>query len=332
MKHISILVPKGHTSLVNIEGSHQVFTEVNNIRAMMGQQPLFKVQLVGLNWNTDQRNGMFTINPDALIQDVKQTDLIIVPAIHGNYKEIAEVNKDFIPWIIQHYAKGAEVASLCIGAFLLAATGLLDGKQCATHWRMADDFRNMYPAVQVIADKITTEEAGIYTSGGAYSYLNLLLYIIEKYAGRDIAVIIAKAFTIDINRQSQSPFIIFEGQKSHDDEQIKKAQEFIEANYQERIKVDELAGRFALGSKTFERRFKKATDNSVIEYVQRVKIEAAKRGFESSRKNINEVMYEVGYTDTKAFRGIFKRITGLTPVEYRNRYNKPQTKSAGQEA
>jgi transcriptional regulator GlxA family with amidase domain len=332
MKHISILVPKGHTSLVNIEGSHQVFTEVNNIRAMMGQQPLFKVQLVGLNWNTDQRNGMFTINPDALIQDVKQTDLIIVPAIHGNYKEIAEVNKDFIPWIIQHYAKGAEVASLCIGAFLLAATGLLDGKQCATHWRMADDFRNMYPAVQVIADKITTEEAGIYTSGGAYSYLNLLLYIIEKYAGRDIAVIIAKAFTIDINRQSQSPFIIFEGQKSHDDEQIKKAQEFIEANYQERIKVDELAGRFALGSKTFERRFKKATDNSVIEYVQRVKIEAAKRGFESSRKNINEVMYEVGYTDTKAFRGIFKRITGLTPVEYRNRYNKPQTKNAGQEA
>jgi transcriptional regulator GlxA family with amidase domain len=332
MKHISILVPKGHTSLVNIEGSHQVFTEVNNIRAMMGQQPLFKVQLVGLNWNTDQRNGMFTINPDALIQDVKQTDLIIVPAIHGNYKEIAEVNKDFIPWIIQHYAKGAEVASLCIGAFLLAATGLLDGKQCATHWRMADDFRNMYPAVQVIADKITTEEAGIYTSGGAYSYLNLLLYIIEKYAGRDIAVIIAKAFTIDINRQSQSPFIIFEGQKSHDDEQIKKAQEFIEANYQERIKVDELAGRFALGSNTIARRIKTPPDNSVIEYVQRVKIEAAKRGFESSRKNINEVMYEVGYTDTKAFRGIFKRITGLTPVEYRNRYNKPQTKSAGQEA
>jgi transcriptional regulator GlxA family with amidase domain len=323
MKHISILIPKGHTSLVNIEGSLQILSEVNSEQRRQGKAPLFTIQLVGIARNTDQRNGMFTINPDVLIQDVKKTDLIIIPSIHGCQSDMVSLNQAFIPWIIQQYAMGAEVASLCIGAFLLAGTGLLDGKQCTTHWTFANEFRRMYPAVHLVNDKITTEEAGIYTSGGAYSYLNLLLYIVEKYAGRDMAIILSKYFSIDIDRESQSSFIIFQGQKAHNDEQIKQAQEFIEANYQERIKVEELADKVALGSKTFERRFKKATDNSVIEYVQRVKVEAAKRGFETSRKNINEVMYEVGYTDTKAFRNIFKRITGLTPVEYRNKYNGP---------
>ncbi|WP_308199153.1 GlxA family transcriptional regulator [Chitinophaga sedimenti] len=199
---------------------------------------------------------------------------------------------------------------------------MLTGKQCATHWKLANEFRAMFPEVNLVDDKIMTAEDGIYTSGGAYSYLNLLMYLIEKYAGREMAILASKAFMIDIDRHSQSPFIMFEGQKLHDDEEVKKAQEFIEKNFEDRITVDQLADMLAIGRRSFERRFKKATCNTVTEYIQRVKIEAAKKSFETSRKNINEIMYDVGYSDVKAFRTTFRKITGLSPLAYRNKYNK----------
>jgi transcriptional regulator GlxA family with amidase domain len=322
MKHISILVPLGHSSLPNIDGTHQMLAEVNKFCERMGREPVFRIQLVGLSRETVQRNGLYTVSPDCLIGDVKKTDLIIVPAMHGDQKKAIELNKDFLPWIIDQYKAGAELASFCIGSFFLAATGLLKGKKCATHWAEANAFRAMFPDVDLVDDKIMTAEDGIYTSGGAYSFLNLLIYLIEKYAGREMAILIAKAFMIDIDRVSQSPFIIFAGQKEHDDEAIKKAQEFIEKNYEEKITIEQLTSMLALSRRNLERRFKKATSNTVTEYMQRVKVEAAKKSFESSRKNINEVMYEVGYSDTKAFRTTFKKITGLSPVEYRRKYNK----------
>jgi len=322
MKHVSILVPYGHTSLSNIEGTHQILSEVNVFLAAMERPPAFKVELVGLEHDTRQRNGLFTVNPDKLIGDVQQTDLIIIPALHGDPQRAMEANKAFLPWIVAHYNEGAEVASFCIGAFFLAATGLLKGKQCATHWRLANDFRMMYPEINVVDEKIMTDEDRIYTSGGAYAYLNLLLYLIEKYVGRELAVLTSKAFMIDINRDSQSPFMIFQGQKGHEDPEIRVAQDYIERNFQERITVDQLAAMLSIGRRSLERRFKKATCNTVTEYIQRVKIEAAKMTLESSRENVNEVMYKVGYNDTKAFRITFKRITGLSPLQYRNRYNK----------
>src|SRR5690554_1268508 len=183
-------------------------------------------------------------------------------------------------------------------------------------------FRHMFPDVKLLPYKIITDEDGIYTSGGAYSSLNLILYLVEKFAGREMAILTAKVFEIEIDRASQSPFMIFNGQKEHEDEPIKRAQEFIENNYQDRITVDQLADKFAMGRRNLERRFKKSTSNTVIEYIQRVKIEAAKRSLETSRENVNEVMYSVGYSDTKAFRTTFKKITGISPLEYRNRYNK----------
>lgn len=322
MKHVSILVPGGHTSLTNIEGTYQILAEVNETQKAMGKAPLFTIQLVGLSREARQRNGLFTISPDLLIEEVKRTDLIIIPALFGDQTSALTRNQALIPWIVEQYKAGAEVASFCIGAFFLAATGLLNGKQCATHWRLANEFRAMFPEVNLVDDKIMTEEDGIYTSGGAYSYLNLLVYLIEKHAGRDVAILIAKAFMIDIDRNSQSPFIIFQGQKAHEDESVKKAQEYIETNFQDRITVDQLADLLALGRRSLERRFKSATANTVVEYIQRVKIEAAKKDLEISRKNVNEVMFDVGYSDSKSFRTVFKKITGLSPIEYRNKYNK----------
>lgn len=321
MKHITILIPKG-AILGSIEGPRQVLNGVNGYYASMGKPPLFKVELVGLSKETPLVNGVYTIKTDRTINEVTKTDLVIIPAVDGEIKKGIEENKDFYPWIVQQYKAGAEVASLCIGAFLLASTGLITGKRCATHWVAANEFRKMFPEIELVAEKIVTDENGIYTSGGAYSYLHLVLYIIEKYAGRSAAVFCAKVFAIDIDRESQSPFMMFTGQKDHDDEPIRKAQDFIEKNFEKKITVEELADKFSLSRRNLERRFKKATSNTIVEYIQRVKIEAAKFNLESSRENVNEVMFKVGYSDTKAFRNTFKKITGLSPLEYRTKYNR----------
>ena len=267
-------------------------------------------------------NGCFTVNTDRLLDSVKKTDLIIIPALSGDMGLALARNKDFIPWIIRQHKNGAEVASLCVGAFLLASTGLLNGKECSTHWLYAGEFRAMFPEVRLTDGSIVTEVEGLYSSGGASSYWNLLLHIIEKYTDRRMAILASKYFAIEIDRKSQSPFIMFNGQKKHEDEPIKQAQEFIEHNLAERISIEELALKFAIGKRHFERRFKKATNNTPAEYIQRVKIEAAKRHLENSRKNVNEVMYEVGYTDNKSFRTVFKKITGLSPIDYKHKYNK----------
>jgi transcriptional regulator GlxA family with amidase domain len=307
---------------VNIEGTHQVLSRVNEHLAKSGKAPIFEIQLVGLQKDTTIKKGLFKIYPDVLIREISHTDLIIIPAVHGDFEKILSANEDMLSWIVTQYKEGASVASLCIGAFLLAQTGLLKGRNCTTHWEFANDFRRMFPNINLLENKIITDEKDIYTSGGAYSWLNLILYLIEKYAGRDMAITCSKGFEIDIHRNNQSPFIIFSGQKDHEDEDIIKVQNFIEANIQSKIPVGELANMLSLGRRNLERRFKKATGNTVMEYVQRVKIEAVKKSLESSRLNVNEAMNRVGYTDAKAFRIIFKKVTGFSPLQYRSRYNR----------
>ena len=321
MKHVSILVPE-RAVLAAIDDPRHVFSQVNSFFESAGKAAVFDIKFVGLKREVRLHDSAFSVHADLLVDEVKKTDLIFVPAFYGDTNEFLETNEPFIPWIVEQYKKGAEVVSLCVGAFMLARTGLLNGKKCSTHWRAADEFRKMFPAVNLVTDKIITEQDGIYTSGGATSYWNLLLYLVEKYADRETAILASKVFAIDIKRDSQSQFIIFKGQRAHGDEGVKKAQKFIENNFREKFTVEELSSRCALSRRSLERRFKKATNNTVSEYIQRVKIEAAKKSFEMSRKNITEVMFDVGYSDTKAFRGIFKKITGMTPLDYRNKYNK----------
>jgi len=321
MKHVSILVPESSV-MQAIADPQYLFTAVNQFLAVSGKKPLFNVQLVGAKKEVKQNDGMFSVHTDKQLKDVVKTDLIFIPALFGDMSTAVAKNQNLVPWILQQYNNGAEVASLCVGAFLLASTGLLNGKKCSTHWGFQNEFKEMFPEVEVVEGSIVTEEKRIYSSGGANSYWNLLLYLVEKYTDRETAILASKYFAIDIDRDSQAAFAMFKGQKEHKDIEIKKAQEYIEVNFQERITIDQLADKFGIGRRSFERRFKKATNNTVIEYTQRIKVEVAKRSFETSRKNISEVMYDVGYTDTKAFRDVFKKITGLTPIEYRNKYNK----------
>ncbi len=196
---------------------------------------------------------------------------------------------------------------MCLGAFLLAETGLLKGKKCSTHWAYLDEFRARYPDIEVVDGAIITEVGNIYSSGGASSLWNLILYLIEKFSDRETAVLISKNFALDIGRSSQAVFTVFKGQKRHADEEIIRVQDYIEKNYTEKMTIDELAAIVNSGRRTFERRFRQATNNTPLEYIQRVRIEAAKRFFEASRKNVSEVMFDVGYSDTRAFRITFKK-------------------------
>ncbi|MRG48591.1 helix-turn-helix domain-containing protein [Chitinophaga sp. SYP-B3965] len=321
MKLISIVVPSGGV-LSNIEFPRQVFTEINDYLAGLGKAPIFKIQFVGVCKSMQLNDGLFTVQTDITIDEARKTDLIIIPAVYGDVHNHVKNNLALIEWMREQYAKGAELASLCVGAFLLAGTGLLTGRKCATHWKAANNFRNMYPDVKLVVDKIITDEAGIYSSGGGISFLNLIVYLVEKYAGKDAAVYCAKFFQVDTDRYNQSPFSIFQGQKDHSDEPVKQAQTYIENNFQQKITVDQLAGIVSVGKRSLERRFKKATANTLNEYTQRVKIEAAKKHLEMSSKKIMDIMYEVGYSDTKTFRTSFKMVTGLLPKEYRNKYNR----------
>ncbi|MGN7786552.1 GlxA family transcriptional regulator [Niabella sp. 22666] len=301
---------------------YRAFKAANDFLIALGKDAIFEVEYAGLTPFVPANDGEYTIKTDLLLRDVPTTDLLIIPPVYGDLIEGIQLNSEAIPYFQQLYEKGCSVASLCLGAFLLAETGLLNGKRCSTHWAYLDEFRTRYPEIEVVDGAIITEVGNIYSSGGASSLWNLVLYLVEKYSDRETAILISKNFALDIDRNSQAVFAIFKGQKTHHDAEIIKVQNYIEKNYTEKIVIDELAAIVNSGRRTFERRFRHATNNTPLEYIQRVRIEAAKRFFEASRKNVSEVMFDVGYTDTKAFRDTFKKITGLTPVDYRNKYAK----------
>jgi transcriptional regulator GlxA family with amidase domain len=329
MKHLTILVPNGQgNNLSSIVGAYKIFTRANDYWSKSpagkktGKKELFSIQLAGTSKKIEYYDGLFSVKPHTTINTISKTNLVIIPSLNHDYQNAVKQNKPIIDWIEKQYKQGAEIASICTGAFILASSGLLDGMACSTHWSAAENFRTMFPKVNLRTDKVITDENGIYTNGGAYSFLNLIIYLIEKYYDRQTAIFCSKVFQIEMDRNSQSPFSIFTGQKIHDDEVVKKAQTFIESRLHEKINIETLSNTFSVGRRNFDRRFIKATGNTPIEYAQHVKVESAKRAFENSRKTINEVMYEVGYSDIKAFREVFRRITGMSPVEYKGRYNK----------
>jgi len=320
LKHITIVVPKGNSNLSSITGSYEIFNRANSFWKSKNNKAIFEVKIASFEENISLQNGYFTIHPSN-IRTIKKSDLIIIPSVAYNYEVGIKENQDLIQWLSDQYKNGAEIASICTGAFLLAATGLLDGKTCSTHWNAAADFRKMFPKTQLQVDKLINEEPGIYTNGGAYSFLNLMLFLIEKYCDKDTAILCSKVFQIEFDRTAQSPFFIFKGQKTHGDQVIIEAQNYIESHVSERISFEELAFKLAVSRRNFDRRFVKATGNSPVEYLQRVKVEVAKRTLEEGRKSIAEVMHEVGYADDKAFREVFKKITSLSPLDYKAKFS-----------
>lgn len=316
---ISVFTPQ-HGVIEAVTPAFRSFNTANEFLIAFGKAPIFEVEYVGLSEYVSANNGEYTIKTNRLLKDVAETDLLIIPPTFGDTLKGIEANAEAIPYFKKLHEKGSSIASLCIGAFLLAETGLLNGKKCSTHWAHVNEFKERYPDVEVEDGAIITEYGNIYSSGGASSLWNLILYLIEKFSDLETAVMISKYFALDIGRNSQSQFAIFKGQRNHGDTDIEKVQDYIEQHYENKITIETLANLINAGRRTFERRFKETTNNTALEYIQRVRIEAAKKKFEASRKNVNEIMFDVGYTDTKSFRGIFKKITGLTPIEYRNKF------------
>lgn len=320
MKEVVIVIPEGKVTLSSVTGAFQIFRSADAYWQRIGNKQKTQIRIAGFMKELKLDAGYFSIHP-VNIKEINKTDLIIIPSCVYDKNFIKE-NEKLIDWVRQRHKKGAEIASICSGAFLLASTGLLDGKSCSTHWNLADNFRRLYPSVDLQPDKLITDENGIYTNGGAFSFLNLMIYLVEKYYDRQTAIFCTKVFQIEADRNSQSTFAIFTGQKQHGDEMVEKAQAYIEKNLHEKISVEYLSSRFSVGRRNFDRRFIKATGNTPLEYSQRVKIESAKKSFENTRKTINEVMYDVGYSDVKAFREVFRKITGMSPLEYKGKYNK----------
>ena len=325
MKHLSILIPEGNLILDTIVGTLNLFKMANSYSKRIGksQEDVFAIDLVGLTKTPITCHKFFEVKPTKTIDEIKSTNLIIISSIVGNIENTLKKNKPFIDWIkTKRIENDAEIVSLCRSAFILAETGLLNGKSCATHWEVHQEFEKKYSKIHLLPEKVISEDNGIYSSGGAYSFLNMIIYLIEKHYGREIAIWCSKMAEIDFDRINQNQFVIFNGQKEHKDGTIKEVQIYIEENFEEKLSVEGLAKKFAISKRNFIRRFKKATQNTPFEYIQRVKVEVAKKSFESSVLNINQVMYNVGYNDEKAFRKTFKKYTGLSPLEYRRKFNR----------
>jgi transcriptional regulator GlxA family with amidase domain len=283
----------------------------------LAPSPYFQVAIASVNGKPVECLNNVVIKPHFSIKEVKTSDLIIIsaedlPALEKTYQKTR-------PWLLGHYSQGATLASVCTGAFLLAETGLLKGKRATTHWGFAELFRRRYPEVDLRIESLITDEGRLLRAGGAFSYFDLSLYLVERYCGFEVSAQCGKSLLLDLGRRSQTPYAIFEYQKHHQDKEILKAQILIEKNFSQEMNIDLLADQSGLGLRNFKRRFRKATGDSPLVYLQRVRVEAAKRLLENSRDNIVEIGLQIGYEDPGFFRQIFKRQVGLTPNEYRQR-------------
>jgi transcriptional regulator GlxA family with amidase domain len=256
MKHLSILALEDAT-LNSIDSCYQILNRVNDFLKYQKKPPYYKVEIIGATSPAQINKGLYSINVHSTLNDVQQTDLIIVPIICSDFSATAKVNARYCTWMLEQYNKGAEIISLCVGSFLVASTGLLDNKRCSIHWAAKNEFQAAYPNVHLTDESIITDENGIYTCGGGYSFLNLVLYVIEKHLGHEMAVLASKMFQVDIDRKTQNPFVIFIGQRRHEDITILKAQDFIEQHPNISITVDMICEHVGMSRRTFERKFRK---------------------------------------------------------------------------
>ena len=270
-------------------------------------------------------NGI-SILPTADISANENPDVIIVSSSVRAVIDCCadDVMVDNLPkvkqWLNKCHQQGSTIASYCTGSFILASCGLLNGKVATTHWRSADLFKRIFPSIRLDCDRMLIDNGSIICSGGSMSYIDLALYLVDKYAGEDIASDCAKLIVFDPVRQKQSPYASFQAQKSHDDQAILKAQEWIESHFSNEILIDELAELVGLGARTFKRRFKQATEETPLSYLQRIRVEHAKQRLEKTTEPINQIIWSIGYEDISSFRQLFKRFTGVTPKDYRQKY------------
>ena len=281
--------------------------------------PFFDVNIASADGQPIRCTNNVLIQPHCSIETIDQTDLVVI-ASATYIKQILKKNPELVPWILQQYNQGAHVASICTGAFLLAETGLLDGKSATLHWGFTQMFRKKYPRVNLDQDQMIIDHGRLYCSAGVNAGMDLSLYLVEKFCDRQAAVESAKTMVLDLGREKQTPYESFLFPKDHGDPSVIKAQEWIEQHHTQSIDYGRLAEKFRISRRSLERRFKHATGITPLGYLQKLRVETAKRLLEEGSKTFNEITYQVGYEDISFFRKIFVRLTGLRPKEYQQRF------------
>jgi transcriptional regulator GlxA family with amidase domain len=320
MVQLALLITNKHR-LLSVAAILDVFESVNSFYLSQGKASFFSIQLFS---PAAESPGVMTFGNYSLqsINTAEKQDLIMIPAFAANVtQEAVSENIACISWLKDQYHHGAEVASFCTGAFLLAATGLLNGKNATTHVNAITAFAATFPAVRLYGDAIVTDDEGIYTSGGATSSFHLMLHLLKIYCGREVVLHIAKLFAIDMDREQQAYFGTFQPPQHHGDTLVKMAQKKIENAYQDSSTIEEIIQDIPASRRNVVRRFKLATGVTPIEYLQKTRIEAAKKLLELTDQSILEVMLNSGYNDLKAFRQVFKKSAGMTPKSYREKFN-----------
>jgi transcriptional regulator GlxA family with amidase domain len=282
--------------------------------------PFFEVKIASMDGGPVRCFNDAKIYPHCGIDDVRETDLLIIPSFLDFDALIT--NREAADWVEEQHHKGATVGAICGGTFLLAQTGLLDGKTATTHWGFAKAFRKRYPQIILLPEQLITDEGTLLCSGGCNSYVDLSVYLIERFCGRNVALQCSKTMLHDFARASQTPYIVFQHNRDHGDEQILAAQKRIEENYADGLNPEALARQYGMSRRTFERRFKKATGHTPGYYLQRTRVEAAKHMLETGLQTLDEISYNVGYEDTSYFKRVFVRHAGLTPSEYKSKFHK----------
>lgn len=322
MKHISLVVYEGVLSTA-ISNTLALLTSANEAAVRKGMPVPFQIDLIGIEEKKVQSALPILFECSKIISDHFDTEVVIIPPMNTDQEAIDSLlvqNRKLVDWIKEKYDQKAEIISLCTGAYFLVESGILNGMPATSHWGAMEDLQKRYPLIDFKPDHVVTHSKAIITGGGGFSSLNALLYFIEKNSSKEISVELSKYYALDYGRISQSVFSIFSGQRLHDDPEIHKAQRYIEEKFKSDISVEQIAGEVNMSKRNFIRRFKNATALNPIEYIQRIKIEAAKKALETGEANIADVTYSIGYSDLKTFRTLFKRITGCTPVDYRNRF------------
>jgi transcriptional regulator GlxA family with amidase domain len=283
------------------------------------QTPFFDVAIASADGQPIQCLNKVQVQPHCSIESIHKTDLIVI-ASATYIEQILQTSPELVPWIRRQYNQGAHVASICTGVFLLAETGLLDGKSATLHWGFTEMFRRKYPQVNLKPDKMFIDQGRLYCSAGVNAGMDLSLYLVEKFCGRQTAVQSAKTMILDLGREMQTPYISFLFPKDHGDPLVVKAQKWIEQHYTQSIDYDRLAGEFRMSRRSLERRFKQATGVTPLGYLQQLRVETAKSLLEDGSRTFNEITYQVGYEDIPFFRKVFVKLTGLRPKEYQQRF------------
>ena len=283
-------------------------------------EPRFRVTVASLDGEAVTSAYGLALGPHCAMDEIAESDLILVASSSPDPERALAGHNAAIPWLQRQHARGAWIGGVCSGVAYLAEAGLLDGRRATTHWGAAAAFRARYPRVRWQPELLITEEAGLFCSGGVYAAVDLSLYLVQKLCGQRVAIDCAKSLLVDMPRVSQAGYAALPLSPRHDDPQIRRVEDYLNANYAEPQAVAELAAEAGMSERTFLRRFKAATGKLPVDYLQALRVAVARSLLEEGGDSVQQIGFSVGYGDTAFFRRLFKRHTGLAPSAYRERY------------